>query len=200
MKTNKTVIGFSLIAVIGIGAGAFAWANRLAPITSYEGVSLTDTPADVQYKLGVPAKVYLPDREYDLRTDIPPDTEDWRGAGKWEYGDPDPNDPRPYLTNSLDIPRVIDIVFQNGKVIRVECADFGDSAPPGPDGKCPTIYGLPPDATEDQVRARLGTPDTVKTQNGWRLITYQRLNVSFDLIQKQVVTTYFGQPPSNWNP
>jgi hypothetical protein len=199
MKVQRIGIGLGLVAIVGVCVGVYALSHRLPPITSYGDVNLNDTKADVQYELGVPTYVTMEDAQitpgvkgpmtYQVESPgefpVIPEGSDWRDAEQWSYrGDLD----------DLFAPET-DIYFQNGKVLRIECSQADSDDPT--EKNCPTVYGFATSGTtEDQIRSKLGEPDIVKTTDGWRLIVYKRLHVSFDLFQMEVSTTYVGQPPS----
>lgn len=177
--------GAALIVIVGGGSfwAYMAYTNRPAMQSSYYGVTLAMTMAEVKYKLGWPSNVLVPG--------------DPAGAQPWDRDPtvlsvkkiPDGKSVDDYQSWSYDGPSRIDIEFDKtgGNVTSVACF-AGDAG-------CSPVLGISDRSSEQDVVDRLGNPTNERIDGPAKIMEYRKLGVKLYLAKGRVYMLEVRQFP-----
>lgn len=178
------VLGMVLLGfVLWLGKYGVDWYQaRPYAGTKYLGVSLGDSRDEVYYALGQPNDVLAAD---DSQQDGP-----WKHYRLVPVKDiPSPRTPKDYAewVYAPSNASRWDIDFSpDGKVRGIGCYSVGSYG-------CPALYGVRDGATEDEVRAQLGSPAREELDGVTKRMRYPAFNVTIFLEKRRVYRLRLSQ-------
>lgn len=177
-----TGIGFGALGGLGVVAGTVISFNDFSDsLDGYYGVKMSDTRAEVHYRLGEPLMVS-------------------DGEGKEFFnGTAEGTAPIPTAKTINDFSRwkyrnmgaLIAVDFAKEKVEAVSCLEEVDS------DRCSQIAGVGSRTTEERLLSVLGKPSKTRVSDGSKTFKYEDLGVSYGLIKGEVIATQMRARPTN---